>query len=440
MFKRVLPIGWTVAAVALAGLLVAGCKGNDSTTGPAPGAPGSVITVSGKVLGQNNQAVAGVPVFVTGKPSTNSDASGNFTFASVTVPYDITVVDGASKTAFIYKGLTRTDPTLVFLGVTPGTARSSNLSGKISGGAFSPTQPVDHVTRVVYGSPEAAGSTTTLLDGTFGPTAINWRGASTTTGSIYALQFQSASGLPVAAGYKGYGVKNGVVLTDGNPLINQFDTLQIIATAQLTGTVTTPAGYTIYAKLLSMRLSSFASLQIFSDPTTTGTLSYYTPNINGIPLVIAVGARVGVSGTSESIMFKPGLAAGTSGLAITLPASPEPSLPIAGATGIDTTVTFSWTAYPGGVHLVYFNGPSGDPSYYILTAGTSATIPNLQPFGLGLPSNKAYTWRVYGFAPLSNTDAAAGPSGFLGPLANPAATTVDTYIGLSGARAFQTKP
>lgn len=439
MVRRELAAGWTLAAVALAGFLVAGCKSSDST-GPAPGSPGSVISISGKVLGQNNQGVAGVPVFVTGKPSTNTDANGNFTFASVTIPYDITVITAASKLALVYKGLSRTDPTLVFLGLSAGTSRSATVAGKISGGAFTPNQPADHVTRVVYASQEGSGSTTTAIDGTFGPQSVSWGGPATTTGSIYALQFQTSGGLPVAAGYKGYGVKNGVVLTDGNPLINQLDTLQTIATAQLTGTVTTAAGYTIYAKVMSLKISNFASLQIFSDPTTTGTLSYYTPNIAGTTMVFAVGARVGASGTSESVLFKPGIAAGTSGLAITLPASPEPSLPIAGATGIDTTVTFSWTAYAGGVHLVLFDGGVGDPSYYILTAGTSTAIPNLQPSGLGLPLNKPYTWRVYGFAPFTNIDNAAGSGGFLGPLANPAATTADTYIAISAARAFQTKP
>lgn len=439
MSKRVLAGGWTIAA-ALAALLVTGCKSDDATTGPAPGTPGSVITVSGKVLGQNNQPVAGVPVFVAGKPSTNSDANGNFSFASVTVPYDITVVNGTAKTALVYKGLTRTDPTLVYLGLFPGTARSASLAGKVSGGAFAPNQPADHVTRVLFSSPEGANSTSTALDGTFGPMSISWPGPATTTGTIYALQFQAASGLPVAAGYKGYGVKSGVVLTDGNPLINQFDTLQTVATAQMTGTVTLPAGYTIYVKQMHLRLSSFSSLQIFNDATPTGTLSYYTPNIPGTSLVLAVGAQAGGGGSSQSVMLRPNIAPGASGVAITLPVSPEHSLPISGATGVDTTVTFSWTAYSGGVHLVVFAGGGGDPTYYIFSAGTSTSIPNLQPFGLGLPLNRPYNWQIYGFAPFSNVDGAAGPTGFLGPLLNPATTTADSYIALSAQRPFQTKP
>ena len=439
MEQRVRVAVWTMAALGAAALLAAGCKSNDAASGPGAGAPGSIITVTGKILGQNNLGVAGVPVFVTGKPSTNSDASGNFTFTNVTVPYDVTVVNAATKAALIYKALSRSDPTLTFIGLTAGTTRGATCNGKISGGAFLPNQPVDHLTRVVYASPEASAGTTTGADGTFGST-VNWNGPSTTTGAIYALQYQAAAGLPVAAGYKGYGVKNGVVLTDGNPLINQFDTLQTIATAQLTGAVTVAAGYSVYDKILNMRLSGTAAMEVFSDPTTTGTLSYYTPSITGITLIFGVAARVGGPGTSQSIMFRPGLAPNASGVAITLPASPEPSLPIAGATGIDTAVTFSWTSFTGGMHLVVFAGGVGDPSYYVFTSGTSTTIPNLQPFGLGLPSNKAYTWQVYGFAPFANSDAAAGQAGFLGPLTNVAALTGDAYIAISAKRAFTTKP
>ena len=53
----------------------------------------------------NSQPVASVPVLVSGKTSTNTDASGTFTVTSVTVPYDVTVIVAASQGALMYKGV-----------------------------------------------------------------------------------------------------------------------------------------------------------------------------------------------------------------------------------------------------------------------------------------------------------------------------------------------
>ena len=130
-------ISWGAAlALALSAGIISGCKSN--STGPAGGGggAGSVVTVSGKVISQNGQAVAGVPVLVAGKVSTNTDANGNFSIANVTTPYDINVVDATNKQALVYKGLNRTDPTLVFLGSSPGTARHGTINGTMSGSGF----------------------------------------------------------------------------------------------------------------------------------------------------------------------------------------------------------------------------------------------------------------------------------------------------------------
>jgi hypothetical protein len=98
---------------------LAGC-GKSGSTGPS-GGTGGVITVAGRVIGQNGQGAAGIPVFVGGMPSTNTDASGNFSITGVTAPYDITVVDAPNKRALVYRSLSRADPTLVFLSSFPAT-------------------------------------------------------------------------------------------------------------------------------------------------------------------------------------------------------------------------------------------------------------------------------------------------------------------------------
>jgi hypothetical protein len=124
---------------------------------------------------------------------------------------------------------------------------------------------------------------------------------------------------------------------------------------------------------------------------------------------------------------------------VSVPAAPGLSLPINGATNVDTTFTFSWTSYPNGIYL-WLAQSSGNPSYYVLTSGTSTTIPNLKSLGLALPSSASYSWRVYGFAPEASADAAAGPAGFLGALSSLVTLTGNSSLASSTSWAFTTAP
>jgi hypothetical protein len=437
MLNRALASVFTIGVFVAGGLIDGGCS-KSSSTGPAGGGSGGLVTVAGKVIGQNGQGVAGVPVYVTGKSSTNTDANGNFSITSVTTPYDITVVDATNKRALVYKGLSRPDPTLTFLGSSPGTARHGTINGKISGGTFTPNQGASDVTRVVFASTETSAGINTAVSGIFGPLNLTWYGPTVTTGNLYALQFTTdGSGFPVASGYKGYGIRSGIAVNDGSTLTNQFDTLQTVGTTQFTGTLTVPSGYTLALKSLSVRVSPTTLISILSDPTANAALSYYTPAIAGASLVLSLSAT---NAGAQALYFKNGIATGATGSAITMVAAPGLSLPVTAATGVDTTVTFSWTAMTGGIHLIQFQGGAGNPTYLVLTSGTSATIPNLKGAGLGLPSTAAYQWSVIGIGPFGSADDAAGATGFLGTISNQALLTSDAFIGISTARTFTTAP
>jgi hypothetical protein len=438
MLKRVLISSVMIFSLGAVSLLVDGCKSSSNGPTGGGGGVGSVITVVGKVIGQNGQAVAGVPVLVSGKVSTNTDASGNFSIANVTTPYDINVVDATNKQALVYKGLTRTDPTLVFLGSSPGTSRHGTINGQIFGPGFNPNQGVNDVTRVVFASPETAGSVSTGVSGLFGPINLTWYGPTATTGTLYALQFtRDANSLPIASGYKGYGTRSGIAVNDGSTLTNQFDTLQAVATTQFTATVTVPAAYTLSSKSLLLRITQFAVINILNDVTNNAALSYYTPTIGGATLLLQVTAIKGPG--NGTVYYKNGVATGATGVAVSIPAAPDLSLPVDAATGVDTTVTFSWTPMAGAVHLLIFSS-AGNPGYLIITGGTSASIPNLKGLGLGLPSAQSYSWQVYGIGPFASADAAAGAAGFLGALSNPTMLTTDGFYGISTGRHFTSAP
>jgi hypothetical protein len=437
MFVRAKKSGGILAVIGILTSLLMGCGKNDSPSGTGGNPPGSVITVTGRVFDLNSQPVASVPVIVSGKTSTNSDASGNFTVTGVTVPYDVTVVvPTGTKGGLVYKGLTRSDPTLFYPGTSPAPLRSATVNGTVSGGAFTPTQPADHKTIVFFGSADAALSTTTTASGTFS-LGGTWFGPTSTSGALYALQYQvDGSGIPVADAYKGYGVKSGLVINDASVTNNQLDTLKTLPTRQLTGTLTPATGYTLSSRRLFARFSSTAVAQLLTETTNSPSLSYYTPEITGGSLIVsATGNKAGVA----VVTYKVGVAANASGVTVNIPAGPELSLPVAGATGVDTTVTFSWTPFSGGVHLIFFTS-TGNPSFYVLTTGTSTTIPNLKSYGVTLPAATTYNWMVLAVAPVGSSDAAASSVNFLSFITGPQSITSDVSFALAGARTFVTAP
>src|ERR1700687_3482031 len=115
-----------IAAVALWMLTACG-GGSDHNPNTTPTTAASTITVSGRVVNYWKNPIAGAPVVVSGKPPLVTDGNGRFSVTDVTVPYNVSLVHIGSKSANIYKGLTRADPVLVGPSDAP-TARTANLS------------------------------------------------------------------------------------------------------------------------------------------------------------------------------------------------------------------------------------------------------------------------------------------------------------------------
>ncbi len=373
----------------------------------------AAITVAGTVIGINLQPVASAPVVITSGStnlSTTTNASGAFSVAGVTPPYDATVVTGGNR-SLTYKGLTRTDPTLIFLGVSPGASRSASLSGTVSGGAGFP-EPANHVTKTAFGSPEALDNATAAPDtGAYNMGTVSWSGPTTTTGNIHALQwlFDATNFLPTD--YKGYGQKLNVALSDGGAFASQNVTMSGVSEAAISGSVTLPAGYNLASKRMSVGFADGSLIEVLSDFGASANFTYTTPNVTGATIQMRI-ATVNAAGT-RVVTTKPGLAVNATGVSITLPAGSDLSLPPNAATNVNNSTTFSYTPFSGGVHFVVFDGPGANPDYVVVTAAASTTIPNLSSVGLGLPPSKVYSWNVQGAAPFASVDAAAGPGGWL---------------------------
>lgn len=417
----------TVQLTATSGSLTASAN---ITINPPP-----TLTVAGAVIGINLQPVASAPVVITSGSnsfSTTTNASGAFSVSGVTPPYDATVVAG--NQALVYQGLTRPDPTLVFVDFVPGAPRTATLSGTVSGGAGFP-QPANHLTRTAFASPEALDTATAnTTTGAYNMGTVSWYGPATTTGNIRALQWQFDPANNLPTDYKGYGEKLGVALSDGGTFASQNVSMSGVGEASISGSVALPAGYTLGSKRMAVGFADRSLIQLLSDPSASNSFTYNTPSLTGATIQMQVAAQ-NAAGTSV-ITTKPGLAVSATGVSLPLPAGSDLSLPPSGATGVNHSTTFSYTPFSGGVHLVVFNGPGTNPDYVVVTAAASTRIPNLSSVGLGLPASTTYSWRVIGLAPLATVDAAAGPGGWLATYLG----TVEGSLSFSATRPFTTAP
>src|SRR5262249_15973127 len=199
----------------LLALFGSGCGDERKSMMMMPPMPGTTLTVTGKIVDIKGQPLPFAPVFVTGKSPKTTDGSGNFSFNDVTTPYDVAFIDSTWQYAVVYKGLTRAAPSLVSL-YASGPVQTARISGMLSGPGFLPNSPAGYETVVSFQSPEASyGAAGSFGAGAFSFDQVQWRGPTTTRGSMYAIQTMvSATRAPV--GYRGYGTYGSIALTHGS--------------------------------------------------------------------------------------------------------------------------------------------------------------------------------------------------------------------------------
>jgi len=382
--------------LAAAACLMMACGGSHSNSEFPAATP---LDIRGKLLSRAKQPLSGVAIVIPGKPPVNTDFTGAFTIAGVTPPYEAWIVDGANKTLVVYKGLTRSDPVLVYP-ESIGSIRHADVGGRITSGGSYPQLP-DHRTRIVFSSSEArlTGSTDGAGAYSFTP---SWRGPSNTLGAVHALQIRESSpGIP--AEYKGYS-KTDLTLSDGGSFGPMSISMSPVRSSTVSGSVAVPAGYTLLREVY-LSVGSGPDLKFVFDTSGASSFSYVSPNIPNTSLLLwsqALKANAGVVG------LRAGLAANASGVNLTIPAGAEPVLPVDAATGVNGNTTFSWSAFPNGVHLIRFTADgAGKPSYYVFTTSTTAGIPDGSSVGLGLPAAAPYHWSVEGYSPYASIDAVA---------------------------------
>jgi hypothetical protein len=383
-------------AVGLAALL-AGCSSSSGS--------GSTITVSGTVVDLSGQPYPGQTVILSSGSFTQTettDAGGAFSVEGVPRPYMATVVAGGGEFVSVYQGLTRVDPTLTGF-FTPHGGRASTLTGQFTGG--SPPGTVGDSTSFVFASAETVQDFIEFSSDYH--EQLRWSGPSTTTGTLYAIQVHLSEGVPTD--YPGYGTRDNVALEDTGTLTGQDVALASVTTGTLSGTVTTPVGYSLAALSLQLLVAPTVALNLLNfaqEPPSAPTFSLATPSIDGTSVLLGFSATP--SSTGESAAAQMAVSANASGVTLTVPAAPTLNLPEDGATGVTDSTAFAWTAFPSGVHLLQVFG--GDRVFVLFTSASTTTL-GAWPAPNTPPTSTAYTWNVMGLAPVPSVDAMAAAGG-----------------------------
>jgi hypothetical protein len=363
--------------------------------------PGPIITVAGQILDLGGMPVANAPVAI-GTQKTTTDASGHFTIAGVTTPYDLVTVTvwNGGQLGIELRGLTRTNPTIAFASATgdPPLVNQARVSGNLSGG--DPLSTSGDYTYVAFGSPTIS-QWVSVINNPF-DVFLEWSGPTSFTGNLHALQFAASAPSQPPTSYKGYGTKSGVMVTPGATQSGQDFALASVSTANISGSITLPsAAYSLDSKSLTLAFGDGASIPLGSDSALA--FNYLMPS--GIGATGNLSASATVTG-AQTVASASGLAPDTSGLSLELHAAALPVLPADASTGVTTDTDFTWTAFDGGLHFVYFapfsnwDFPTG-PAYIVVTPGTTTKIPDLAALGIGpgLPAGASYSWSVTAQAP-----------------------------------------
>lgn len=369
------------------------------------------ITVSGFVKDIDGEPVSGVPVIIKGKAPVTTDANGAFTVSNVSKPYEARVIFSTDQAAIVYQGLTRSDPTLIYLGTTS-SYKTATISGSVPPAA-------GKVTKVFFTSGSMAWSTNADQGTGSYSLDVNWKGtANSMTGKLQVLRFtQNSSGMP--AQYDAYGSEDNLTVSaGGNFPNNNFAATDLTDPPEqnISGSIVLPSSsYVLNGKTLNLFFGD-AEIYLGQEWGVGLNFSYVVPSITGATFGVDANAYLNATPTYRYTSYsKRGITGGSSGITVNLASAPQLNIPAHNGSGIDTTTQFLWTKGNGGGICVILIAPSNwgtDPTFYIFTAGNSTSIPNLAPQGLGLPSNVSYNWQVVQLFPVSSIDDAASATFF----------------------------
>jgi len=399
--------------------------GSDARDGGIEGGP-TAITVHGTVIDYWRHRVPNVEVYL-GAATATTDAGGQFTFNNVTPPYDIglavrvgLIPFGGSEDAWLFRGLTRTDPTLqVKDGLVPSSSTGNTWTFQNFPAA--PTNDAGLVPRTIgiaFGSPDTVwGGTFSDPDGTdLGASYIDFEGGASSAGTAHALLWE----IPVRDTVS----PTRYVAYDEKPL-----TIDVATTKSVTfdmapdGTTADQVAVTINSAVAGaveidgyVRFDDGAPIHVVQVTNAGQAFQMLMPKITGSS--ITVSALVGTTPAGPfSLAHLDGLTPGQVSVALTVPAPVSPVAPVAGASNVGANAMFQWSASPHVALLyVYCPGPmssDGPTRFFVVTNDNKTQLPILGgATGIPWPKGRQCQWAVEVHGAYATVDQASSPTGF----------------------------
>jgi hypothetical protein len=406
-----------LVAVGVTSMCLVGC-GAASNPGTAGGPP---VEVHGRVVGATGAALLGMTVRI-GERTAVTDADGHFSISGVATPYDVDIASpGAGLFTARYEGLTRPDPTLTFLLLfSTGDPNTATIAGTVSGGESLDTAGVFTValftTTDVRFDLESIGIHPTNNPFTF---PVSWFGPEAISGTLHVLQYAAPFPGDPPTAYTGYGTHSALPVARDGALTGADVALSAPGNATIDGTIVAPDGYRLQEKTLGLEISGLTAFPIAHVDTGDTGFAFTVPD--GIPATAAVTVNADGNGAGSTSLRLSGLLPGSTGISIPLPAPAQPTAPEDGAV-VSAGTSFSWTPLDHAVHILLLTGGPGDPSFHIVTGGSSVKLP-------ALPGGSTYQWSVAAFGPAEGIDAFTGGAKFFPALG-------DSFHTVSATRSF----
>lgn len=410
--------------------------------------------VSGHVVDAVGHPVAGVVARVAGHAAATTDEAGAFTILEVAPPYDLVLsTSGPGRSVSVYAGLTRNDPTVAIyqdsMAATGVADRSAELAGQVQGGDQAGKLRRDYQS-VLFGSAEMpAGDPLEVLGvGIATPPRsyrfpVRWRGASTLHGAVLAVQLRVD---PTTATPTAYWLATMPEVEVAHGATASVPPLELAAAKVVTteGTVRLPPGYAL--ELTSAQLAPAAmgpAFTLFYDDNAglpwggLPIFRYVLPALEGAAVRLCARAAGTAAHLLDSVAMGCAEASGLAAVEVAVMAAPEPIVPPNGANAVGPDTVFAWQAFQGGVSVLEATPDDPDDSVFmVFTAGSHATLPDLDDARLALRSRASYHWRVRGLAPVTSVDALAAPSAVPVPLDYPSPPAPRWAWGRSRAYQF----
>lgn len=412
------------AALIAAGLTLVAMTACESPSGSPPAPTGGPLTVQGRVVDLMGNPIPHADVLVAGSLAATS-ADGRFTVTGVSAPYDLAVyVEPANAgvprpTAVVYRGLTLSSATFQ-IGSSLGTPRGASVKGSIDRQLSSVDEEVGAL--LPGGTRPAEGVGLLSSDNTpaFDWMPFSWGGGASRDTTFFALTLTASSNVPDA--YTGYAavpwtLDDGVDRAD----LSAVPSPSKLDSVSLSGTVAPPpAGYTLTSPTLNVgrtllvRFTSGAAgaaMALGADVTSANV-----PRDEGGTIGYALAARAEPSSAGDDDAYTVAVATATPAgpNVLTLPTPPGPIAPSDGTADVSSGTAFSWEPLADSIYLVHVSPatvPSNAPEILILTAGTTATLPDLSALGFQLASGAPYHYAVMTAGPLPSVDAAVSAPG-----------------------------